>query len=178
MSIPIPCYLQPFAENVQQLDDIISQFQPHSSTGNHQFTIWYYGDLLKLDGEELPFITGSTAKIMAKDTVTGEEILLFDRTEHGYDAMFCDDYTEEERQNRPLQKYEMPAMEVVIAFYYNVDYDEEAEDYELDEQGNVRLINGKTADWQTVKNNGYDALAFYLKKEDGTLLAFADEELA
>lgn len=178
MHIPIPLYLQPFAEKIEQIDDVISQFQLRSSAGNHHFEIWYAGDLLAIDGEELSFITGATAKIMAKDALTGEEILLFDRTEHGYDAMFCDEYTEEERANRSLQKYNMPAGEVLLAFCYNIDYDEEMDDYEVNQQGDVQLINGKTADWQTVKSNGYDAFAFYLKQADGTLLLFAEEELA
>jgi len=63
-------------------------------------------------------------------------------------------------------------------FFYNIDFDEEVDDYEVDDQGYVQLISGETADWNTIKRNGYDAFAFYFKKEDGTLLAFAQEELA
>ncbi|KOS61359.1 hypothetical protein FJQ98_17135 [Lysinibacillus agricola] len=178
MIIPIPTYLQPFAENVQQLSDVESQLQLFSSTGNQQFEIWYYGDLLSLEGEVMPFITGSTAKIVAKDPLTAEGILLFDGSIHGYNALFCDEYTEEQRVNRPLQKYNMPATELVLSFFYNIDYDEEEDDYEIDDQNYVQLINGDTADWETIKRNGYDAIAFYFKKEDGALLAFAQEELA
>jgi len=178
MSIPIPTYLQQFAENVQQLDEVESQLQLFSSTGNQQFEIWCYGDLLSIEGEVMPYITGSTAKIIAKDPLTAEEILLFDGTLHGYNALFCDDYTEEQRVNRSLQKYNMPTTEIVLSFFYNIDYDEEVDDYEVDDQGHVQLINGETADWDTIKRNGYDALAFYFKTEDGTLLAFAQEELA
>ncbi len=178
MIIPIPTYLQQFAENDQQLDEVESQLQLCSSAGNQQFEIWYYGDLLLIEGEEMPFITGSTAKIVANDPLTAEEILLFDGTMHGYNALFCDEYTIEQRGNRPLQKYNMPATEIVLSFYYNIDYDEEVDDYEVDDQGYVQLISGETADWNTIKRNGYDAFAFYFKKEDKTLLAFAQEELA
>ncbi|WP_155591378.1 hypothetical protein [Lysinibacillus cavernae] len=178
MTIPIPLYLQPFAANVQQLDEVESQIQLRSSTGNVKFDIWYFGNLLPINGETLPFITGSTTKIVAKDPLTTEEILLFDGTIHGYDALFCDEYTQEQRVNRPLQKYNMPSTEVVLSFFYNIDYDEEVDDYEVDEQGNVQLINGETADWETIKRNGYDAFAFYFKNKDATLLAFAQEELA
>lgn len=178
MNIPIPTYLQQFAENVQYLNEVESQLQLCSSTGDQQFEIWYYGDMLSLEGEVMPFITGTTAKIVAKDPLTAEEILLFDGTIHGYNALFCDEYTEEQRVNRSLQKYNMPATEIVLSFFYNIDFDEEVDDYEIDDQGYVQLISGETADWDTIKRNGYDALAFYFKKKDGTLLAFAQEELA
>jgi len=178
MNIPIPTYLQPFAENVQQPNEVESHLQLCSSTGNQQFEIWYYGDMLSLEGEVMPFITGTTAKIVAKDPLTAEEILLFDGTMHGYNALFCDEYTEEQRVNRSVQKYNMPPTEIVLSFYYNIDFDEEVDDYEVDDQGYVQLISGETADWNTIKRNGYDAFAFYFKKEDGTLLAFAQEELA
>ena len=178
MIYPIPTYLQRFSKNIQQPEVVESQLQLRSSTNNKKFDIWYYGDLLSLDGEVLPFISGLTAKIVARDPLTAEEILLFDGTLHGYNALFCDEYTDEQRINRPLQKYDMPATEVVLSFFYNIDYDEEADDYEVDEQGNVQLMNGESTDWETIKRNGYDAFAFYFKKEDGTLLAFAQEELA
>lgn len=175
---PIPIYLQRFAGNVQFIDDVESQFQLHSRVGNEQFEIWYYGDLLMIEGEEMPFITGSTARIVAKDPLSAEGILLFDATLHGYNALFCEAYTEEYRDNRPLEKYNLPETEVVLSFFYNIDYDEEIDDYEVDEQKNVRLINGETTTWETIKRNGYDAFAFYFKKEDGILLSFAEEELA
>ncbi|WP_336635094.1 hypothetical protein [Lysinibacillus fusiformis] len=174
----IPTYLQHVTTRIQQQEGVESQLQLCSTSNNTQFEIWYYGDLLALEGEVLPFISGSTAKIVAKDPLTAEKILLFDATLHGYNALFCDDYTEEQRSSRPLQLYNMPATEVILSFFYNIDYDEEADDYEVDEQGNVQLINGESTDWETVKRNGYDAFAFYFKKEDGTLLAFAQEELA
>lgn len=178
MNITIPTYLQSYAENVEQLEAVESQLQLCSSTGTKQFEIWYYGDLLTIEGEALPFITGATARIVAKDPLTAEEILLFDATLHGYNALFCDEFTEEQRIHRPLRKYLLPTTEVVLSFFYNIDYDEEAEDYEVDEHGNVQLLNGETADWETIKSIGYDAFAFYGKSEDGTLLAFAQEELA
>ncbi|WP_312507274.1 hypothetical protein [Lysinibacillus sp.] len=177
MNISIPTYLQSFAENIQQ-EDVETQFQLHSSTGNRQFEIWFYGDLLTIEDEPLPFIAGEHAKIVAKDSETTEEIILFDATLHGYNALFCDEYTEDQRVNRPLKKYNMPATEIVVSFFYNIDYDEEVDDYRSDDHGNVLLISGQTADWETIKCNGYDAFAFYVKKEVGTLLAFAQEELA
>ncbi|GEM_PF-3350143 len=47
MNITIPTYLQSYAENVEQLEAVESQLQLCSSTGNKQFEIWYYGDLLQ-----------------------------------------------------------------------------------------------------------------------------------
>lgn len=163
----IPTYLQHFAKRIQQPEGVESQLQLCSSSNNKQFEIWYYGDLLALEGEVLPFISGSTAKIIAKDPLTAEEILLFDATLHGYNALFCDDYTEEQRGNRPLQPYNMPATEVILSFFYNIDYDEEADDYEVDEQGNVQLMNGETTDWETIKKMAMMHLLFITKKKMG-----------
>ena len=79
----IPTYLQHFEKRIQQPEGVETQLQLCSSSNNKQFEIWYYGDLLALEGEVLPFISGSTAKIIAKDPLTAEEILLFDATLHG-----------------------------------------------------------------------------------------------
>ena len=162
---PIPIYIQQFAGNVQIIDDFESQFQLHSSSGNAQFEIWYYGDLLMIEGEEMPYITGSTARIVAKDPLSAEEILLFDATLHGYNALFCEAYTENHRDNRPLKKYNLPETEVVLSFFYNIDYDGEIDDYEVDEQENVQLINGETTNWETIKRKAMMHLLFILKKK-------------
>ena len=121
-----------------------------------------------IEGEEMPYITGSTARIVAKDPLSAEEILLFDATLHGYNALFCEAYTENHRDNRPLEKYNLPETKVVLSFFYNIDYDEEIDDYEVDEQENVQLINGETTNWETIKRNGYDAFAFILKRRWNT----------
>ena len=66
MITPIPIYLQPFAENVQFIDGVESQFQLQSSAGNKQFEIWYHGDLLMIEGEEMPLLQAQPLKSLPK----------------------------------------------------------------------------------------------------------------
>lgn len=87
MNNPIPIYLQHVAKRIQQPEGVESKLQLCSTSNNTHFEIWYYGDLLAIEGEVLPFISSSTAKIVAMDPLTAEEILLFDATLHGYNVV-------------------------------------------------------------------------------------------
>ena len=94
--------------------------------------------------------TGIPCKIVAKDTETGEEILLFDGYRHGYNAMFCDEFDPEEVEKRTLVKYNIAPCKIHIDFGYSIDYEEEKEDYEVEED-RVTLINGENIPWEEVK---------------------------
>lgn len=66
--------------------------------GHDQFHIFYYGDL---DEDDLILWHDMTpALVYAEHTVTGERYLLIDAAKHGYDAMLCETYPEEEVNNR------------------------------------------------------------------------------
>ena len=77
--------------------------------------MYYYGDLFEVKRKKLPCIvdnkTGIPCKIVAKDTETGEEILLFDGYRHGYNAMFCDEFDPEEVEKRTLVKYNICSLQ-------------------------------------------------------------------
>ena len=92
----VPTYLADNIYNVKDSDYLSVDIQ--SKKGNTLFEVYYYGDLFEVKGEKQPFIVNYytdeveiPCKIVAKDTETGEEILLFDGYRHGYNAMFCDD---------------------------------------------------------------------------------------
>ncbi len=51
----IPTYLQHVTKRNQQPEGVESQLQLCSTSNNKQFEIWYYGDLLTIEGEVLPF---------------------------------------------------------------------------------------------------------------------------
>lgn len=62
-----------------------------SCQGRDTFHIRYYGepfDGLITDTDKAP------VKIVAVEAVSGDEIVLFDGAEHGYNAMFCDKYSQ------------------------------------------------------------------------------------
>lgn len=117
-------------------------------------------------------------KIDAIDPLTGEEILIFDAAKHGYNNMFCTEYTKEQIENRPLKKYELSASKLILELGYGIDYEAEKNDYEFDENGNVVLLDGSKMDWESVKQNGFDYLSLSFIGANGKTIAFADFELS
>lgn len=107
---------------------------------------------------------------------TGEEILLFDRAFHGYDALFCDIFTEEQIKNRPLKKLDIPPAKIRIKMSYSID-DCDKEDYDFDENGRCILLDGKTMSWEEVKANGMYSIQLYYKSEKGRWIQFAVYDL-
>ena len=176
----VPTYLADNIYNVKDSDYLSVDIQ--SKNGNSLFEVYYYGDLFEVKGEKLPFIVDNEAeipcKIVAKDTETGEEILLFDGYRHGYNAMFCDEFDPEEVEKRTLVKYDIAPCKIHIDFGYSIDYEEEKEDYEVDEEDRVTLINGETISWEEVKRNGFDYISIVCETENGEKAEIVSLELA
>ena len=176
----VPTYLSKNACNVKSGDYLSVDIQ--SKNGNSLFEVYYYGDLFEVKGEKLPFIVDNEAeipcKIVAKDTETGEEILLFDGYRHGYNAMFCDEFDPEEVEKRTLVKYNIAPCKIHIDFGYSIDYEEEKEDYEVDEEDRVTLINGETISWEEVIINGFDYISIICETENREKAEIVSLELA
>ncbi|WP_448822217.1 hypothetical protein [Capnocytophaga sp.] len=176
----VPTYLSENVCNLKSGDYLSIDIQ--SKNGNKLFEVYCYGDLFEVKGEKLPFIVDNEAgipcKIVAKDTETGEEILLFDGYRHGYNAMFCDEFDPEEVEKRTLVKYDIAPCKIHIDFGYSIDYEEEKEDYEVDEQDRVTLINGENIPWEEVKRNGFDYISIVCETENGEKAEIVSLELA
>ena len=176
----VPTYLSENACNVKSGDYLSVDIQ--SKNGNTLFEVYYYGDLFEVKRKKLPRIvdnkTGIPCKIVAKDTETGEEILLFDGYRHGYNAMFCDEFDPEEVEKRTLVKYNIAPCKIHIDFGYSIDYEEEKEDYEVDEEDRVTLINGENIPWEEVKRNGFDYISIVCETENGEKAEIVSLELA
>ena len=176
----VPTYLNENACNLKSGDYLSIDIQ--SKNRNSLFEVYYYGDLFEVKGEKLPFIVDNEAeipcKIVAKDTETGEEILLFDGYRHGYNAMFCDEFDPEEVEKRTLVKYNIAPCKIHIDFGYSIDYEEEKEDYEVDEEDRVTLINGENIPWEEVKRNGFDYISIICETENGEKAEIVSLELA
>ena len=176
----VPTYLSENACNVKSGDYLSVDIQ--SKNGNSLFEVYYYGDLFEVKGEKLPFIVDNEAeipcKIVAKDTETGEEILLFDGYQYGYNVMFCDEFDSEEVEKRTLVKYDIAPCKIHIDFGYSIDYEEEKEDYEVDEEDRVTLINGENIPWEEVKRNGFDYISIVCETENGEKAEIVSLELA
>ena len=175
----VPTYLSENACNIKSGDYLSVDIQ--SKNGNTLFEVYYYGDLFEVKRKKLPCIvdnkTGIPCKIVAKDTETGEEILLFDGYRHGYNAMFCEEFDPEEVEKRTLVKYNIAPCKIHIDFGYSIDYEEEKEDYEVEED-RVTLINGENIPWEEVKRNGFDYISIVCETENGEKEEIVSLELA
>ncbi|WP_025677543.1 hypothetical protein [Paenibacillus polymyxa] len=150
-----------------------------SQAGNTKFHIFYYGEFM----DELIAVTEFAPQlIIAEDAVTGEQIVIFDGTRHGYDALLCEVYTEEQQNNRtPLLPYldddGEDTFEVTVTAFYNVDWDDEFTD-DVDENGQLELISGERCDFEEAKRNGFDAISITITSAKGLKTEILQEELA
>ena len=151
-----------------------------STTGNELLEVWYYGDLLTLNEEPQLYIVPSyfaPELVTARDPDSGEEFVIFDGGLHGYDNMFCDEPDSEALEHRPLKQYPIPASKLVLELGYDIDYEDEKDMYEMDEFGNVKLINGEWIPWEQIKRDGIDYIALYYVNEEGKQVQILDAEM-
>lgn len=152
-----------------------------STSGNERLEVWYYGDLLTINGEPQLYIVPSyfaPELVTARDPESGEEFVVFDGGRHGYDNMFCDEHDLDELERRTLKRYENPASKLILELGYSIDYEDEKEDFEVDESDTVELINGERMSWEQVKRDGIDYIALYYVNEEGKQVQILDNELA
>ena len=116
--------------------------------------------------------------VTARDPESGEEFVIFDGGRHGYDNMFCDEYDPDDLKHRTLKRYEITASKLVLELGYRIDYEDEKEDFEVDESDTVELINGERMSWEQVKRDGIDYVALYYVNEKGKQVQILDKELA
>lgn len=98
-----PTYLEGLVREISdaQTHEIEWKCKLQTSDGHDKFHIFYYGDLTE---DDLITWHDSTPLIVyAEHTLTGERYLLIDSAKHGYDAMLCETYPEEELNNRSLR---------------------------------------------------------------------------
>ena len=152
-----------------------------STTGSELLEIWFYGDLPEAEDEAYPYIESTEqapCRIVARVPDSGEEFLIFDGAKHGYDSMFCDTYESDVLENRPLKRYEIPASKLILEIGYGIDYESERDEYDIDENGLVELVDGRKMHWETVKWDGIDYIALFFVNDDGEKVQILDAELA
>lgn len=171
--ITIPTYLSNNVKDCKQGGHM--HYTICSSKGNELLEVWYYGDLKKISSETYIVDTNNKpTKVVAKCPETGEEILIYDGAKHGYDNMFCNEYTLEQVESRPLKRYDILPSKLTLTLGYSIDYEEEKEDYNVDENGDVLLIDNSKLSWEAVKCNGYDyiSLSYTHGKKQTPILDF------
>ncbi len=152
----------------------------HSELNNNEFyEVYYYGEIEKINGENYILNTDDApVKIIVVNTQIKEEFVIFDGAYQGYNNMFCDQFEQVEVTNRKLSKLAIPPVKIQIEKQFGIDYEEEREDYDIDEMGFVTLINGQKMTWEDVKKNGFDWIEIIGITEDGEKISILDLELA
>lgn len=151
-------------------------------SGQTKFKIKYFG---QLHPEYQNLIVGTDdtpALIVAVEPTNGQEVLIFDGCKHGYNAMFCDSYSEEKTKNRKADKIYKTSngtdiFEITISTYNGIDYDDEFRD-DVDAVGLIELIGGSKIKFETAKRNGFDALQILGRTDKGDVIEIVSEELA
>ena len=90
--------------------------------------------------------------------------------------MFCDEHDPAQLAHRPSTS--IPASKLVLELGYNIDYEDEKKNYEVDEADTVELVNGERMPWEQVKRDGIDYIALYYVNDKGKQLQILDAELA
>ncbi|MBT1696666.1 hypothetical protein KK083_07265 [Fulvivirgaceae bacterium PWU4] len=179
-----PTYLDGFTEQISEPEDL----QKHewrrklrTASGQTKFRIRYFGQLhthhrnLIVGTEEAPSL------VVAVDPASAQEIILFDGCKHGYNAMFCEQYSAEQKSRVAGTFYKDPngndTFEITLSTYNGIDYDDEFAD-KVDADGYITLIDGTRMDFGTVKRNGFDTLQISGLTEAGKVIEIVSEELA
>ncbi|WP_298641369.1 hypothetical protein [uncultured Cardiobacterium sp.] len=174
--MPIPPHLQPYVKPGSLHRDArgIEHRFTLAADGTDCFRIRYYGTLYENLITDTDF---APAKITAVAVASGREILLFDGCRHGYNAMLCDEYSAAQHNDRPLQDLDAAPGQIGIRLYYNIDYEEERDDF-ADGNGNVALTSGETIPFARLQQDGFDAIAITLTAADGKQREILNAELA
>ncbi|PWJ31143.1 hypothetical protein [Sediminitomix flava] len=128
-----PKYLEQYSEHFESPHKILTNEWRRkliSNSGNSRFKIKYYG---KRHDEYPSLIVSenfSPLKISVVDILTDDEILLFDGSIHGYNALFCDKYTLEQLNKRTeseiyVSDENQDTFEVIISTIHSINYNEE-----------------------------------------------------
>ncbi len=143
------------------------------------YEIYYYGNILEISGEKYIVNTSTApAKVIGVNPKNKEEVVLFDGAYQGYDNMFCEEFNKNEVANRTLLRLDIPLVKVHIIKNDGIDYEDEKEDYNIDDNGFVTLINGEKMLWEDVKKNGFDFITIVGITENKDEINILELELA
>jgi hypothetical protein len=153
--------------------------------GNTWFRIQYVGQRHHEQAALIVGMDGSPAIVVAVDVETQEEILLFDGSQHGHEALFGEAgvdaptlgrgrwacYQDQERED---------TFSIILSAYYQIAYEDEAEGYldEVDSQGDITLPNGRRMPFAEAKRNGFDCFQIAVTNRLGRTIEIVSEELA
>jgi hypothetical protein len=183
-----PTFLDGLTEqivNPKKLEKFEWRRQLKSSSGQTKFKIKFYGQLHEDYNNLIVGTDFAPALVFATDNATGQEILLFDGCKHGFNAMFCDTFSDDQIKNRPANTFYKDengsdTFEVVVSAYYQINYDDKDEEFleNVDDNGLLELIDGSKIEFEKVKRNGFDVFQIFVSNDNGTTTEIVSEELA
>jgi len=180
-----PAFLDGLTEHIQNPKNLHShewRRKIKTPSGQTWFKIRFYGQL----HERYPNLIVGTdlapSLVFAIDISTGNEILLFDGCKHGYNAMFCDSFSNEQIENRPVGDFYKDqegndVFEIVVSTYNGINSDDELLE-QVDESGFVELIDGSKVELEEAKRNAFDTLQILATNKNGKTYEIVSEELA
>lgn len=181
--VPGPTYLDNLTEYVSDSDILKHEWRRKlvSSNGQTKFQIRFYGRL----HPELDLIVKTDFApilVYAVDPDNGQEILIFDGCKYGYDALFCNTYTQEQIVGRPVDAIYKSRngdklFEIIISVY-NGSYCDGELSGQIDSDGLIELVDGQKQKIDIVERNAFDTLQVYAINEKGQRFNIISEELA
>ena len=180
-----PVFLDGLTEQIENPKNLL----PHewrrrikTSAGQTKFKIRFYGQLHEKYTNLIVGTPLAPSLVFAIDMSTGTEILLFDGCKHGYNAMFCDVFSDEQIKNRPLDNFYIDQegndiFEIVISTYNGIDLAGELSE-QVDEEGLIELIDGSKIEFEKAKRNAFDTLQISITNKRGKTYEIVSEELA
>lgn len=174
-----PVYLEGFTEHIENPINLIShewRRRLKAPSGQTKFGIKFYGENKGIitQTEFAPQI------IFAFEQSTNAEILLFDGCKHGYNALFCEMFTDAQANNRPATTIYRDTegndqFEIIISSFYGINYEEEFGD-QIDEDRLIQIIDGTKIEFENVKRNGFDTIQIWVLSEIGKKTEILSEE--
>lgn len=182
----IPTYLNEENYILLKHDEVFSTVRVcnplENDSINEAYEIYFYGTRLAntlICGHYDPKTdTKKPCLLIARCRHTGKEILLYDEASYGYNSIFCDSYPLEDIINRPLLKLAIPPAQIELTFAYNIDFDEEKEDFDFDENDFTESINGQKISFEEVKKNCFDYIKITALDEKNNKTIICELELA
>jgi len=180
-----PTYLEDVTEHIIHPSGLqVHEWRRQLMTkeGQTQFKIKYYGQLHEECKDLITRTDFSAPLIYAVDPTNNQHILLWDGCQHGYNPLFCDEFSSEQINSRVadtfyIDEYGKDLFEIVISTYNQYDFDEEMGD-EVDENGYITVDEGKKMKFDEAKRNGFDCLEILVINEDEKITNIVSEELA
>ena len=153
------------------------------ATGSMWFRIKYVGQRHHEHTNLVVGTNGRPAIVVAVDVETQEEMLLFDGSQHGHEALFGD--ADAQRSDPEAWAFYQDkdgehTFGVVLSAYYQIDYEDEDEGYldEVDSQGNIALPDGRRMPFAEAQRNGFDCFQIAVTNRLGRTTEVVSEELA